>query len=709
MAMLRRYIKDLIGPTLLYTPSNPVETSHVQPPTDPSTEYTLLEKLEAGTKQPTEYTLLENLGAGSTATIYKAMHNTTEQIVAVKIIDLEDIDDLSDLQQQIIHLAQCSTDYVMRYYGSYLKGYQLWIVMEHFPGGSFRDLLKPGPFTEAQVAIICRELLHGLDYVHSSGKIHRDIKAANVLLSASGNVKLGVFEVSTDLSPTLRDKLPGKPYWNAPEVMTQSNYDNKADIWSLGITAIEMVKGDPPLAEYSPIRVIFLVPKCKPPPLEGDFSPDFKDFVSRCLTKFPSQRPSAKELLQHRFIRGAGKIDQLTELIRRYQNFVGVSPSNTPDTNKIRGGILGRNNPLKNAAGVDELIGGNWNFEDVKGEGDHAGLLTPAKEANHVARDDRIDSIEAVKRGGTTSASSKRGCGEYVKDTEIVTPVIGHFDISRIDLTGKIDQGIQTKWGNYSDVWRGTLFKDDVKVEVAIKALRVRQSTNGTSNTPNEERLYKRFHREVLLWAKLQHPNVTPLLGYTMDPDGAPSLISPWYSHGNLTEYLASHPKANRLSLVSDITKAMQYLHSIPVVHGDLKGENVLVDSNGSARICDFGMAQFLDEELKVTGFTTSNAYAGGTDRYFCPEILNEEPKTTMTDIWAFGCLVMLTFTGQPPYKDISKRVALIHAVMRGDLPYGKPEGIGQNSSWNCLARCWSLDPKDRPNISYLESYLCEG
>lgn len=252
-----------------------------------------------------QFNLSIELGRGAFGVVYLAQDLITHRQVAIKQIDLESTQDLSEIQQEIRILSTCHNKNITQYYGCFMKGYKLWIIMEYLGAGSCSDLLTAGPFSEHVISYIAGSVLQALLYLHDNGKIHRDIKAANILIGLNGEVKLADFGVATQLSNNLSKRLTfvGTPYWMAPEIIKHEEYSFKADIWSLGITAIEMAYGKPPLTEFDPMRVLFRITEGPAPSLDSGFSQDFKDFVACCLIKSVSSRWNVKELLKHPFIK----------------------------------------------------------------------------------------------------------------------------------------------------------------------------------------------------------------------------------------------------------------------------------------------------------------------------------------------------------------------------------------------------------------------
>ncbi|KAF5727146.1 serine/threonine-protein kinase 4 B isoform X2 [Tripterygium wilfordii] len=257
----------------------------------------------------TKYELLNELGKGSYGSVYKARDIRTSEMVAIKIISLSEGEDgYEEIRGEIEMLQQCSHPNVVRYLGSYQGEEYLWIVMEYCGGGSVADLMyvTEEPLEEPQIAYICREALKGLAYLHTIFKVHRDIKGGNILLTEQGEVKLGDFGVAAQLTRTMskRNTFIGTPHWMAPEVIQESRYDGKVDVWALGVSAIEMAEGLPPRATVHPMRVLFMI-SAEPAPMLEDkekWSLVFHDFVAKCLTKEPRLRPTAAEMLKHKFI-----------------------------------------------------------------------------------------------------------------------------------------------------------------------------------------------------------------------------------------------------------------------------------------------------------------------------------------------------------------------------------------------------------------------
>lgn len=264
-----------------------------------------------------ELEVCEEVGRGGFGVVYRGIIKSTNEEVAIKQIDLEnDHSDLLEINREIQIISECRLPQITRYLGCFVKHYKLWVVMEYVNGGTLFELLKAGSVSDENAILsIAKQILLALDYLHNQGKIHRDLKSQNILLSHDGDVKLTDFGVSTQLASNFscRNTTVGTPYWMAPEVIlnNKGGHSFKADIWSLGCCLYELFTGKPPLQnQFSPMSALRQISRCCS---DADFaklieldalevSDDFRDILKHCFVVDPDSRVLATRLLKHKFI-----------------------------------------------------------------------------------------------------------------------------------------------------------------------------------------------------------------------------------------------------------------------------------------------------------------------------------------------------------------------------------------------------------------------
>ncbi|KAG8366871.1 hypothetical protein BUALT_Bualt16G0013000 [Buddleja alternifolia] len=528
-----------------------------------------------------DYNLCEEIGEGVSASVHKALCVPLNEVVAIKVLDLEKCNnDLDGIRREVQTMILIDHPNLVRAHCSFTTGHNLWVVMPYMAGGSCLHIMKsayPEGFEEPVIATLLREVVKGLVYLHAHGHIHRDVKAGNILIGSDGAVKLADFGVSACMYDTgdrqrSRNTFVGTPCWMAPEVMQQLHgYDFKADIWSFGITALELAHGHAPFSKYPPMKVLLMTLQNAPPGLDYErdkrfskvyavyenfgtkssvlllkhsFLQSFKELVGACLVKDPKKRPSAEKLLKHSFFKQARTNEYLVHTILE-----GMSPLGERfRTLKAKeADILLQNKALyedKEHISQQEYIRGisawNFNLEDLKNqasliEDDMSITEDSSVSGRHAYREDDGSSVEGVNSGGANHSKAASHLEDGLNDAHDLENSLSAFPIKPLQaLKGCFD--VCEDDGAGSPSFRDSIRSDSGEQILDREAGKIDGVDSGTSCS-----LSHSWRRRFSSGSLLQENNLSPK---KFNGDGDREHLQPRYqSERNYSGPLQHRPK----------------------------------------------------------------------------------------------------------------------------------------------------------------------
>ncbi|KAG8923744.1 hypothetical protein FRC01_012400 [Tulasnella sp. 417] len=553
-----------------------------------------------------------------------------------------------------------------------------------YKNGNISQYLKTHPDVDRLLLLV--QVASGLKFLHSQSIVHGAIKPTNVIVADGGRPMLMDFRMAPDLrmverSMTMADSGRENVGYMSPELIEEGNYTTASDLYAFASLLLEILSGQPPYYKLSYDQATAQITQRKKPSPEDhqalSSSSPLWELMQRCWSTLPSDRPKMEEVhtsLENMIKRKRfGFLDYVGLLcgfifhlvLQLIQQLASLKQVDSVDESM-----------LNREVGLNYLLpslGNELNPVELTARGGYSELHQPAPPA----RSDFVD--DSVLHSG-------------VQLNELPPP-----------LEGKLDPKEIIACGGYSEVRRGTLTRrDDECIPVAIKYLKPRNSSGG--GPLSKEGFETRIRRETMIWNRAQHDNTLQFIGFQI-VEGTPMLVSPWCENGNLMVYTERHPELTRwdkLKLLCDAARGLEHLHCLkpPIIHGDIKPDNVMITSELRAVLADFGISSLMVDLEVGTGLTTTSG-AGGPARYRAIELLTADRArpTGKSDVYSFGMLILATMTGRSPFWKIQNDAVIVLAVADGITP--KPEDHSElppaDSLWGLMRRCWNPDPTQRP------------